>query len=80
MNEYISIFAGFAPVNNPAVVVVVVIDGPMNGEYYGGRVAAPVFSEVVSNTLRILNIPEDNVTGSYMSENIRYTWSTPQDE
>ena len=80
MNEYISIFAGFAPVNNPAVVVVVVIDGPMNGEYYGGRVAAPVFSEVVSNTLRILNIPEDDVTGSYMSENIHYTWSTPQDE
>jgi len=52
--RYRSSFVGFAPVSNPRVVVAVSIDEPDAGAYYGGRVAAPVFSRIVGHTLRLL--------------------------
>jgi len=59
-NKYMSIFAGFAPVESPKIVAVVVIDNPKGKVYYGGAVAGPVFSEVASGALRIMNvIPDD---------------------
>lgn len=58
-SRYISIFAGMAPASNPRVVMIVVIDEPSAGEYYGGAVAAPVFSSVMEGTLRLLNIQPD---------------------
>jgi cell division protein FtsI (penicillin-binding protein 3) len=58
-SRYISVFAGMAPASNPRVVMIVVIDEPSAGEYYGGAVAAPVFSSVMEGTLRLLNIQPD---------------------
>lgn len=59
-NAYRSLFAGFGPMSNPRFAVVVVIDEPSNG-YFGGLVSAPVFSKVMSGTLRLMNIPPDNL-------------------
>ena len=55
--RYVSLFAGVAPSNNPKIVTVVVIDEPSGREYYGGEVAAPIFSRVTQASLRLLNIP-----------------------
>ena len=66
-NEYTSMFAGFAPLQQPNFVCVVVIDKPSAGEYYGGRVAAPVFSKVMSATLRFMNFNYDELPDLNMS-------------
>lgn len=58
-NRYISTFVGYAPVSNPRLVVAVMIDEPSAGQYYGGAVAAPLFSQVVSGALRHLRVPHD---------------------
>ena len=58
-NRYISSFVGFAPVSNPRLVVAVMIDEPSAGQYYGGAVAAPVFSNVIGAALRTLGVPTD---------------------
>jgi cell division protein FtsI (penicillin-binding protein 3) len=60
-NAYRSLFAGFGPVANPRYAVVVVIDEPGTGAYFGGLVSAPVFSKVMSGTLRLMNVPPDNL-------------------
>jgi len=60
-NAYRSLFAGFGPVANPRYAVVVVIDEPGAGGYFGGLVSAPVFSKVMSGTLRLMNVPPDNL-------------------
>ena len=57
--KYRSWFVGIAPINNPRIVVAVMVDEPSNGKYYGGDVAAPVFSEVVQQTLRTLGVQPD---------------------
>ncbi len=56
-NRYTSLFAGFAPAENPRVVAVVAIHEPTSGKYYGGEVAAPVFAKVVERSLQILQVP-----------------------
>ena len=48
-----------APIENPRVIVAVMIDEPTAGQYYGGVVAAPVFSEVVQQTLRMMAVQPD---------------------
>lgn len=58
-DRYIAVFAGVAPASDPRVAAVVVIDEPSAGAYYGGDVAAPVFSRVVGDSLRILGVPPD---------------------
>ena len=57
--KYRSWFVGMAPINNPRIVVAVMVDEPSNGKYYGGDVAAPVFSEVVQQSLRMLGVQPD---------------------
>ena len=57
--KYRSFFVGLAPVESPRIVVAVMVDEPGNGAYYGGLVAAPVFSETVQQTLRILGVQPD---------------------
>ena len=57
--SYISTFVGYAPASNPRLIVAVMIDEPSAGKYFGGAVAAPIFSSVMSSALRILNIPPD---------------------
>ena len=59
-SRYVGSFVGFAPVSNPRIVVAVMIDEPSNGIYYGGDVAAPVFSAVVGGALRTLNVEPDS--------------------
>jgi len=59
-DRYLALFSGIAPVTRPRLAIVVVIDDPSVGDYYGGEVAAPVFSNVVEGALRILAIPPDN--------------------
>jgi cell division protein FtsI (penicillin-binding protein 3) len=59
VSEYVASFAGFAPVSKPRLVVAVMIDEPDGGQFYGGQVAAPVFAEVVSRSLRTLQVPPD---------------------
>lgn len=63
VNKYVGDFVGFAPVSNPRIVVAVMIDEPTSGGYYGGTVAAPVFSSITANVLRSMNVtPDSNVT------------------
>ena len=59
-DQYMSVFAGIAPISNPRLITVVVVDNPKGQEYYGGEVAAPVFSRSVANALRLLNVTPDN--------------------
>jgi cell division protein FtsI (penicillin-binding protein 3) len=59
-DKYLSVFAGLAPASDPRLVMVVMVDEP-KGEYYGGQVAAPVFSRVMSGALRLLAVPPDKL-------------------
>jgi len=61
--RYVASFAGFAPASDPRLVMVITVDEPSTGIYYGGQVAAPVFSKVMAGALRLLNIPPDNLDG-----------------
>ncbi|ABI58536.1 MULTISPECIES: peptidoglycan D,D-transpeptidase FtsI family protein [Nitrosomonas] len=63
-DRYISSFVGFAPASDPRVIIAIMIDEPSSGNYYGGTVAAPVFSRVMEGTLRILNVPFDEPLGN----------------
>ncbi len=58
-DRYVAVFAGLAPASDPKLVAVVVIDEPRGEDYYGGEVAAPVFSRIVSGALRLMAIPPD---------------------
>jgi len=58
-DKYIASFVGMAPASNPKLIVAVMIDEPSNGQYYGGIVAAPVFSAVMGATLRMMGVPQD---------------------
>ena len=58
-DRYISSFVGFAPVSSPRLVVAVMLDEPGGKAYFGGEIAAPVFSSVMAGALRFLNVPPD---------------------
>jgi len=62
-SRYIATFAGFAPSSEPRLVGIVTINDPSAGEYYGGSVAAPLFSTIMSGALRLLDIPPDDYAG-----------------
>ena len=57
--KYRSWFTGIAPIENPRIIVAVMIDEPTQGSFYGGTVAGPVFSEVVQQTLRLMGVQPD---------------------
>ena len=59
VKKYRSWFVGLAPIVNPRIIVAVMVDEPSNGKWYGGDVAAPVFSDLVQQTLRTLNVQPD---------------------
>jgi cell division protein FtsI (penicillin-binding protein 3) len=61
-DDYLSVFAGVAPISDPRLVMAVIVDEPTQNGYYGGTVAAPVFQEVMSNALRILDIAPDDIS------------------
>jgi cell division protein FtsI (penicillin-binding protein 3) len=58
-DKYISVFAGLAPASSPRLAAVIVIDEPSGRLYYGGDVAAPVFADIMADSLRLLAIPPD---------------------
>jgi stage V sporulation protein D (sporulation-specific penicillin-binding protein) len=57
--KYVASFTGFAPVSDPKIAVLVLLDEPKGGAYHGGEVAAPAFSNVVRDTLHKLAVPEE---------------------
>jgi cell division protein FtsI (penicillin-binding protein 3) len=59
VNRYVASFVGFAPVSDPRIVIAVMVDEPSAGKYYGGQVAAPVFSQIAGAALRTLRVPPD---------------------
>jgi cell division protein FtsI (penicillin-binding protein 3) len=58
---YRSFFAGVAPIDNPRIAAVIMIDEPSEGGYYGGLVSAPVFGKVMAGALRLMNVAPDNL-------------------
>ena len=58
-SRYLSTFVGYAPASEPRFVIAVMLDEPSAGQYFGGAVAAPVFSRVMAGVLRMLNVPHD---------------------
>jgi len=65
-HRYLSIFAGMIPADKPELVMVVMVDEPRNGEYFGGLVAAPVFSQVMSGAMRLLDIAPDRISNDQL--------------
>ncbi len=58
-DQYVAVFAGVAPISSPRLVTVVMVDEPQGKEYYGGEVAAPVFSRIMAGALRLMNVAPD---------------------
>ena len=56
--EYRALFAGVAPISDPRLAIIVVVENP-RGQYYGGLVAAPVFARIMQESLRLMNVPLD---------------------
>ncbi len=63
-DKYLGVFAGMVPATKPELVMVVLIDEPQAGDYYGGLVAAPVFSRIMTAAMRLRNIAPDNMPQS----------------
>lgn len=61
-DRYIAVFAGIAPASQPRLAMVVTINEPRGDTYYGGEVAAPVFSRVMAGALRMMGVPPDDVS------------------
>ncbi len=77
--RYLAIFAGMVPADNPEVVMVVMIDEPRNGKHFGGQVAAPVFSTVMSGAMRLLDIPPDRISGTQLVHQVEDAAQTNPD-
>ncbi len=60
-SDYLALFVGIVPASKPRLVMAILIDEPHQDEYYGGKVAAPVFASVMTEALRLLNILPDNI-------------------
>jgi cell division protein FtsI (penicillin-binding protein 3) len=70
-HKYRAWFVGIAPINNPRIVVAVMVDEPSNGVYFGGDVAGPVFAQVVQQSLRMLGVPPDlDVKSQVMAQQV----------
>jgi cell division protein FtsI (penicillin-binding protein 3) len=66
-DEYVGYFAGVAPVSDPRLAVVVMVNEPAGDVYYGGQTSGPAFAEIMSNALRILNVAPDKERVAYVS-------------
>lgn len=66
VNQYIAYTAGIAPASNPRYSLVVIIDNPKAGQYYGGSVSAPIFSRIMGGVLRTMNIKPDKELDNQM--------------
>ena len=75
--RYVASFAGFAPVDNPEVACIVSLDEP-RGAYHGGDAAAPVFAQVVADTLQILGVPPEDDPGSGLTASDFHVYDIPR--
>ena len=75
--RYIASFVGFAPVDNPEVACIVTLDEP-RGAYHGGDAAAPVFAQVVADTLQILGVPPEDDLGSGLKADDFHVYDIPR--
>jgi cell division protein FtsI/penicillin-binding protein 2 len=75
--RYVSSFAGFAPVDNPEVACIVTLDEP-RGAYHGGDAAAPVFAQVVADTLQILGVPPEDDPGAGLKAEDFHVYDIPR--
>ena len=75
--RYVASFAGFAPVDNPEVACIVSLDEP-RGAYHGGDAAAPVFAQVVADSLQILGVPPEDDPGSRLTAGDFHTYDIPR--
>jgi cell division protein FtsI (penicillin-binding protein 3) len=66
--KYVSVFAGVVPLDQPKFAMVVVINQPSSGAYYGGLVSAPVFHNVMEGALRLMDVPPDHVEQWYAAQ------------
>lgn len=57
-----TVTAGVAPVSNPRIALVTIVNQPQGDEYYAGQVAAPIFGQVMKDALQILNVAPDEST------------------
>jgi cell division protein FtsI (penicillin-binding protein 3) len=78
-DRYLSIFTGMVPAEDPKLVMVVMIDEPRNGEYFGGEVSAPVFSKVMAGAMRLLDVPPDSVEAGRLVFDADDQGTQPQD-
>ncbi len=76
-NRYFALFAGLAPASDPRLVMTIIIDEPRGSAYYGGTVAAPVFSATLGRALRILNVTPDNLPTLRLAGDGRAADATP---
>ncbi|MDT4969610.1 MAG: hypothetical protein QOJ64_4347 [Acidobacteriota bacterium] len=76
-SKFIGSFVGFAPVDNPAVVIIVVIDEPA-GAYHGGDIAAPVFNEIAAQILPALNVSPDSEIKNQAPGMLAKSWFNPE--
>ncbi len=67
-NLHNSLFAGMVPASDPRLVIVVIINEPKGEEHYGGQVSAPVFSKIAAGSMRLLNVPPDNLPDERSTE------------
>ncbi len=65
-DNYVAVFAGVAPISNPRLAVVVMVDDPRGDEYYGGEISAPVFAAIMERSLRWLEVAPDKSTSPKM--------------
>lgn len=69
--QHLSMFAGFAPASNPKLAAVIIVDDPQGKSHYGGYVAAPAFREIMTSTLRLLNVPPDDFSKFVKTETVK---------
>lgn len=79
-DSYMSLFAGFAPVSDPEIVLVVSVNDPKGVDYYGGLVAAPVFSSVMSGALRFRDVPPDAIKPQHAQPELQLVIAKPEQQ
>lgn len=70
MDKYIAYTAGVAPISDPRYALIVLINDPKAGQYYGGAISAPVFSSIMGYALRVNNIPPDAMPQDKMARRV----------
>ena len=78
-NKYVASFVGFAPVSDPRIIIAVMVDEPSAGKYYGGLVAAPVFSRIGGESLRALRVMPDANMQAFVPSSVPASYQAVQE-